>query len=54
MDEDDFLIVVNASNREKLLGHFEAVRSAADLAVKIDDQTLFYGDGRSPGPKVIP
>jgi aminomethyltransferase len=54
MDEDDFLIVVNASNREKLLGHFEAVRSAADLAVKIDDQTLSTAMVALQGPKVIP
>lgn len=54
MDEDDFLVVVNASNREKLLGHFEAVRSATDLSVKIDDQTLSTAMVALQGPKVIP
>ncbi len=52
-DEDDFLIVVNASNREKLLGHFEAVRAAGDLTVKIDDQTLDTAMIAAQGPKVI-
>lgn len=52
-EEDDFLIVVNASNREKLLGHFEAVRAAGDLTVKIDDQTLDTAMIAAQGPKVI-
>ncbi len=52
-DEDDFLVVVNASNREKLLTHFEAVRAAADLTVKIDDQTLDTAMIAAQGPKVI-
>ncbi|MDQ7012607.1 MAG: glycine cleavage system aminomethyltransferase GcvT [Planctomycetota bacterium] len=29
LDDADYLVVVNASNREKLLGHFEDVRSGA-------------------------
>jgi len=53
MDEDEFLIVVNASNREKLLGHFETVRAAGDLAVKIDDQTLATAMVALQGPKVM-
>ena len=40
LDDDEFLVVVNASNREKLLPHFEKVRSSNDWTVKIDDQTL--------------
>lgn len=53
MDEDEFLIVVNASNREKLLEHFDQVRSAADLAVKIDDQTMSTAMVALQGPKVM-
>lgn len=53
MDEDDFLIVVNGSNREKLLGHFEAVRAAGDLVAKIDDQTLQTAMVALQGPKVM-
>ncbi len=52
-DEDDFLIVVNASNREKLLGHFEQVRAAGDLTLKIDDQTKDTAMIAVQGPKVI-
>ncbi len=53
VDEDDFLVVVNASNREKLLGHFEAVRSSNDLTVKIDDQTMDTAMVALQGPKII-
>ncbi len=35
--EDHWLLVVNASNREKLIEHFDAVKG--ELNVKIDDQT---------------
>ncbi len=52
-DEDDFLLVVNASNREKLLPHFEKVRAAGDLQAKIDDQTLSTAMVAMQGPKVM-
>jgi aminomethyltransferase len=52
-DEDDFLVVVNASNREKLLAHFEQVRAAGDFAVKIDDQTTSTAMVALQGPKII-
>jgi len=52
MDEDEFLVVVNGANREKMLGHFE--QSKGDLAVKIDDQTLGTAMVALQGPKVIP
>lgn len=54
MDDDEFLVVVNASNREKILGHMEQVRAASDLAVKIDDQTTSTAMVALQGPKVIP
>lgn len=53
LDEDEFLVVVNASNREKLLKHFESVRAAHDLTVKIDDQTLGTAMVALQGPKVV-
>lgn len=53
MDDDDFLIVVNASNRAKMLAHFEKVRSAGDLTVKIDDQTESTAMVALQGPKVM-
>lgn len=52
MDEDDYLVVVNGANREKMLGHFEQVRG--DLAVKIDDQTKGTAMVALQGPKIIP
>jgi aminomethyltransferase len=53
-DDDDFTIVVNASNREKLLKHFESVRAASDLSVKIDDQTKDTAMVALQGPAIIP
>ena len=54
MDDDDFLLVVNASNREKLMGHFEQVRAAGDLTIKIDDQTTSTAMVALQGPKIMP
>lgn len=53
MDDDEFLVVVNAANREKLLGHFQQVKAAGDMTVKIDDQTLSTGMVALQGPKVM-
>ncbi len=52
-DSDEFLVVVNASNREKLLGHFEEVRAANEWKVKIVDQTLDTAMIALQGPKVM-
>lgn len=54
MDDDDFLMVVNASNREKIIAHFAEVRAADDLAVKVDDQTTSTAMVALQGPKVMP
>ena len=51
LDDDEFLVVVNAANREKLLAHFEANRG--DLSFKIDDQTMSTAMVALQGPKVI-
>lgn len=53
LDDDEFMLVVNASNRAKLLPHFEAVRAAGDLSAKIDDQTTSTAMVALQGPKVI-
>jgi len=53
LDDDEFMVVVNASNREKLLKHFDALRSAGDLVLKIDDQTLGTAMVALQGPKVM-
>jgi aminomethyltransferase len=53
-DDDDFTVVVNASNREKLLKHFDDVRKTADYSIKIDDQTMSTAMVALQGPSVIP
>ena len=53
MEEDEFLVVVNAANREKLLAHFEKVRAAHEWKVKINDQTLETAMVALQGPKVM-
>lgn len=52
-DDDDFLVVVNASNREKLLKHFEEVRTQADFSVKMDDNTTSTAMVALQGPRVM-
>jgi aminomethyltransferase len=52
-EEDDYLVVVNAANREKLLDHFEQVRAAGDMVVKIDDTTMKTAMIALQGPKVM-
>jgi aminomethyltransferase len=51
--EDDFLVVVNASNRAKLMPHFQAVAAAGGMTVTIDDQTESTAMVALQGPKVI-
>lgn len=50
-DDDDYLVVVNASNREKLLAHFGEIKG--DLIVTIEDRTLKTAMVALQGPKVI-
>ncbi len=51
LDENEFMLVVNASNREKLLGHFDEARG--DLKVDIDDRTMKTAMVALQGPKVM-
>ena len=53
LDDDEFLVVVNAGNRSKMLAHFEQTRAAGDLTVKIDDQTESTAMVALQGPKVM-
>jgi aminomethyltransferase len=52
-DEDDFTMVVNASNREKILAHFGKVQADEKLVLKIDDQTTSTAMVALQGPKVM-
>jgi aminomethyltransferase len=52
-DRANWLLVCNASNREKLLKHFTAVRRAADMDFDLADQTESTAMIALQGPKVI-
>lgn len=51
IDDDDYFLVVNASNREKLLAYFEEIKG--DLVVKIDDRTMKTAMVALQGPRVM-
>ncbi|MEM1424800.1 MAG: glycine cleavage system aminomethyltransferase GcvT [Planctomycetota bacterium] len=53
MDEDHFLLVVNASNREKLLAHFEEVRAQNGFKATIDDVTKSTAMVAIQGPRAM-
>ena len=50
---DDWLMVVNASNREKVLAHMNAVVEQFDYTVKIEDTTESTAMIAVQGPKVM-
>jgi len=50
-DDLDWLLVVNASNRKKIVGHMSEL--ASDYQVEIDDQTLTSAMIALQGPKVV-
>jgi len=51
IDDDDYLVVINASNREKLLGHFEEIKG--ELVVNIEDRTMKTAMVALQGPRVM-
>ena len=51
LEEDEYLMVCNASNRLKLLQHFAA--NKGDLVFKMDDQTTSTAMVALQGPKVM-
>ncbi|MEE2971968.1 MAG: glycine cleavage system aminomethyltransferase GcvT [Planctomycetota bacterium] len=51
--EDDYLVVCNGANREKIVSHFEAVKAAESLEFKLDDQTIPTCMVAIQGPKVM-
>jgi aminomethyltransferase len=51
LDDDDYILVVNASNREKLLAHFEAIKG--DLVVNIEDRTMKTAMIAMQGPRIM-
>lgn len=53
MDDTEFLMVVNAANREKIVEHLKKVIAAEDMTVKLDDQTTKTAMVAIQGPKVM-
>lgn len=53
LDDDEFMVVVNAANREKLWNHFETVRAQGDLKCKLADETEKTAMVAIQGPRVI-
>ena len=53
IDEAEFIVVCNASNRLKLIAHFEQVKVAAGLVFKMIDETVSTAMVAVQGPKVI-
>jgi len=51
--EDDWMLVVNASNREKIVAHLNAVLASEKFNAKLDDQTTSTAMLALQGPKVI-
>ena len=52
-DSKNWIMVCNASNREKLVKHFHAIRRAADMDFDLSDQTDGTAMVAIQGPKVI-
>lgn len=52
-DEDDFLVVVNASNREKIVAHIESVIAERGFKVEFADNTFKTAMLAAQGPRVI-
>lgn len=53
LDEDEFLVVVNASNREKIVAHLESVMASLSLKVTMADETLKTAMLAAQGPAVV-
>ncbi|MDI9404379.1 MAG: glycine cleavage system aminomethyltransferase GcvT [Limnohabitans sp.] len=53
VDEDEYLVVCNASNRQKLLGHFAEVKAAGQFAFKLEDETDSTAMVAIQGPKAM-
>jgi len=53
LDNAEFVMVVNASNRLKLMDHFETVKEARGFIFKMKDETESTGMIAMQGPKVI-
>ncbi|MFK7961793.1 MAG: glycine cleavage system aminomethyltransferase GcvT [Phycisphaerales bacterium] len=53
IEDGSYMMVCNASNREKLVGHIDAVKAAGDFVFKFEDFTTKSAMIALQGPKVI-
>ena len=53
IDEDEFLVVVNAANREKIIAHLEEVITRREFKVKVTDKTFKTAMLAAQGPKIM-
>jgi aminomethyltransferase len=53
LGESEFLMVCNASNREKLVEHFSTVKAATGMVFKMEDETMRTAMLAIQGPKVM-
>ncbi|MEM1331688.1 MAG: glycine cleavage system aminomethyltransferase GcvT [Planctomycetota bacterium] len=53
LDDDEFMVVVNASNREKIVSHLNALIEEKGFNLKLDDQTESTAMVALQGPRVM-
>jgi len=53
LDSDEFMMVVNASNREKIVAHLNELKAAGEFNAKLDDQTESTAMIAIQGPNVM-
>lgn len=53
MDEDEFLVVVNAANREKIIAHLAEVIARREFKVTVTDKTFKTAMLAAQGPKIM-
>ncbi|MGP1272485.1 MAG: glycine cleavage system aminomethyltransferase GcvT [Phycisphaerales bacterium] len=53
LDDDEFLMVVNAANREKIVGHLRGLIEANGYTLKMEDQTESTAMVAIQGPQVM-
>lgn len=53
LDADEFMMVVNASNREKIVSHLNELKAAGEFNAKLDDQTESTAMIAIQGPNVM-
>lgn len=53
LDDDEFMLVCNGINREKIITHLEAVQASREFKVSITDKTFKTAMVAAQGPKIM-